>query len=102
MEFLEKLRALPEGQKKLILWTIVITLALVLFIWWIKNTREKLGSFRGEELRDRFQPPQIPKIEMPLIGLPEISEKDLEQLESELSEEELEELKKLLEDGEQR
>lgn len=86
MEFLEKIRRLPEGQRKLILWAAVIILALILFILWVRNVREKLRGFGQEGFREQFQPPEFPKIEMPKIELPEISKEELKQLEEQLKE----------------
>lgn len=95
MGFLEKLRNLPVLQRKIILWSVVAMLALVLFILWVKNVRDKLGGFDNQEVREQIRLPEIPKIEMPATGLPEISEEELKELEKELSGEEIEELKKL-------
>ncbi len=60
MDFLEKLRSLPEFQKKLILWSLVIVLALVFFILWVRNVRGKLEAFQ-------FQAPELPRVEMPAM-----------------------------------
>ena len=64
MDFLEKLRSLPELQKKLILWSVVIVLALTIFILWVRNVREKLEAFQ-------FQAPELPKVEIPTTEMPE-------------------------------
>ncbi len=95
MGFLEKLRGLPESQRKAILWVVVVILGLLLFILWMKNARQKLEGFRGEGLREQFNIPEFPVIEMPAVELPEISEEELKELEKELSGKEAEELKKL-------
>lgn len=95
MSFLEKLKSLPVWQKKIILWSVVATLALVLFILWVKNVREELEGFPGEKLREQFELPKFPSIEIPEIRLPEIPEDELKKLEKELDSEKLEELKKL-------
>ena len=45
--FLEKLRNLPEQKKKIILWTIVVVLGIVMGIFWIRsaaNTLDKIGE----------------------------------------------------------
>lgn len=104
MEFLKKIQNLPEAKRKLILWTIVVILALVLFVWWVQGVQKTLKSFRKEELRQHLQLPvleeelkKLPKFEMPQFETPEISEKEWEELEKELSEEEREELRKFLE-----
>ena len=77
MDFLEKLRSLPEFQKKLILWSFVVVLALIFFILWVRNVRGKLQSFPGAEVKEQLQLPETPRIEMPAIELPEISEEEL-------------------------
>lgn len=86
MRFLEKLRRLPEFQRKLILWTIVIVLALVLFILWVRNVREKLRNFPREELREQVQFPALPNVETPEFEIPKLSEEELKQLEEQLKE----------------
>jgi len=95
MEFLEKLRGLPQTKRKIILWLVIAIIALVLFILWTKNVRKKFEGFQGEEVKQQFQIPDLPRIETPEIELPQISEEELKELEKELSPQELEELKKL-------
>jgi len=36
-QFLAKMRALPENKKKIILWTIVAILALIMGFFWVRN-----------------------------------------------------------------
>jgi hypothetical protein len=86
MEFLEKLRGLPETQRKLILWAVVIILGLLLFVLWVKNVREKLQSFPREEFKEQIRPPEFPRIEMPATELPSPSAEELKQLEEQLKE----------------
>ena len=60
--FLEKLRALPEQQKKIILWTIVVVLAVTMGFFWVKgaiNNFSKIGESIG-------------KIDLPQIDLPDM------------------------------
>lgn len=85
MGFLQKLRGLPEPQRKLILWGVVIILGLLLFLWWVKNVRDNLQSFVIEELPQQFQFPEISKIEIPALELPELSEEEIRQLEKQLN-----------------
>lgn len=84
MNILQKIQNLSEAKKKIILWSIVIIFALLLSIWWLRNVRDNLQSFPREEFREKFQFPEMPKIEMPEIKLPEISEEGLKQLEEQL------------------
>ena len=47
MKFLEKLRNLPENKKKIILWTIIAVLGLIMGYFWVNNlinTLNKLGQ----------------------------------------------------------
>ena len=44
VKFLEKLRALPENKKKIILWTIVIVLGLIMAYFWINASIKRLES----------------------------------------------------------
>lgn len=81
MDFLKKIQDLPESQRKLILWSVVIVLGSVLFILWAINVGEKLQNFQRVDLKEQFQLPEFPKIEMPAFELPEISEEELKALE---------------------
>jgi len=44
-DYLEKLRALPDKQKKIILWTIVIILALIMGFFWFRGAMNSLQKF---------------------------------------------------------
>lgn len=74
MGFLKKIQGLPLGQRKLILWIIVIVLSLILFILWARNVGEKMESFPREEMKEQFRFPEFPGIEIPEIEFPEIPE----------------------------
>ena len=50
-EYLTKLQNLPEQQKKIILWTIVVILGLILGIFWIKGAMYNLSKI-GESMGD--------------------------------------------------
>jgi len=59
-EFINKLQKLPDKQKKIILWVIVIILAFIMGFFWFKsaiNKLEKLGEAAGNI--------QLPAIEIP-------------------------------------
>jgi len=43
---LEKLQALPEKQKKIILWSIVAVLAIIMGFFWIKGIMFKISTFK--------------------------------------------------------
>ncbi len=45
---LEKLRALPESRKKIILWSIVGIIAVVLLFFWVKSTQKSFSELQSE------------------------------------------------------
>jgi hypothetical protein len=46
-KFIKKLRELPENKKKIILWTTVIFLGMIFFVFFIKNTTKKINNLQG-------------------------------------------------------
>ncbi|MCX6760826.1 MAG: hypothetical protein NTZ84_01865 [Candidatus Nealsonbacteria bacterium] len=44
--FLKKIQDLPEERKKIILWSIVAVLALILLSWWYKNFKAKIDALQ--------------------------------------------------------
>ena len=54
-KFLERLRGLPEAQKKMIVWGITIIIGIGLLAWWIPRISERMqiqqGPSIGEQLR---------------------------------------------------
>ena len=59
MKILNKLQALPEKEKKIILWSIVIVMVVILFIFYIQNIKKKLESIRGEDIGQELQIPEL-------------------------------------------
>ena len=57
---LMKLYELKERTRKMILWTTVIVLGIVLFAWWGRGLSEKLGNIQKEGLG----------VELPEINIP--------------------------------
>jgi len=88
MNFWEKLRNLPEFQKKLILWCVVGVVALTLFILWVINVKKNLQVFQPEELKKQFQFPEIPELKLPELNISQPSEEELKQIEEQLKLEE--------------
>ena len=93
MKFLEKLQNLPERQRKIILWLVVIIIGFLLLVFYLQNLKLRLKSLSGEEIREQLKIPEfqeklkeLPKIEMPKIEIPEISEEELKKLEEQLKE----------------
>ena len=63
--YLEKLRSLPDGQKKIVLWTIVAVLGLAMGYFWIRgvmNSLSKIGQQVGQ-----IQLPEVNNEDMPKI-----------------------------------
>ncbi len=95
MTFLQKLQKLPEDQKKVILWSVVIIIALITLSWWGTNFKNKLKNFNSENLNEQLQIPELkeefenlPKFEMPeMPEVPELTDEELQQLEEAFQEE---------------
>ena len=76
MDFLKKIQNLPESKRRLILWTIVIILSLVLLFFWGKNSQERIKSFKMEGFKRELE---LPVFEFPSIEFPSLEEiKELE------------------------
>jgi hypothetical protein len=98
MNFLDKIRSLPEWQRKIILWVLVGLLALILFGFWIKNVKRKVENFPSKKIIEKFQLPKMPEFKMPDIKIPDIKKEDIEKLkEKGLNEEEIKKLQEELE-----
>lgn len=91
MRFLERLQKLPEGQRKIILWSAVILIGILFFAFYIKNVQRALGNLAGEKIREQLRIPEfqekikeIPEVKIPELEIPEISEEELKKLEEEI------------------
>jgi len=60
--FLDRLRSLPDNKKKIILWTIVTVLAIIMVFFWIRGAMNSLSKI-GENMQD---------IEIPQINIPDM------------------------------
>ena len=72
MKFLEKTRSLPERERKIIFWLILIPLSTLLFFLYGKYVQFKLKAIKTEKISEEFRIPKIkeelekiPKIEIP-------------------------------------
>jgi len=61
--YVEKLRALPDKQKKIILWTVVVVLGLVMSFFWFKISME-----RFEKMEESIKKTDIPSIDLNIEG----------------------------------
>ena len=65
--FIQKLQSLSDKQKKIVLWTIVVILGLVMGLFWIKSTMNRLSDI-GKDIGQI----EFPQLENPLAEIPEI------------------------------
>jgi hypothetical protein len=74
-KFIEKMRALPESRKKIVLWTIVAILASVMGFFWVKNTINnfsKISESINVEMPeiDTSNIPQMPSLDILEVTTP--------------------------------
>ena len=55
-QFIEKLRNLPDNQKKIVLWTIVAVLGVAMAFFWIRSAAQRI---------DKLLDIHLPEIELP-------------------------------------
>ena len=90
-DFLKKLQSQPESTKKIILWSVMVLVGLLLLIFWLNSTKSRIKNFQKEDfVRDLGIPDlredinKMPKIEFPEITMPELNEEELKALDEEL------------------
>lgn len=44
-----RLQELPESQRKIILWAVVIIFGLVLLFWWVQGLKTRFEHLQGQE-----------------------------------------------------
>ncbi len=69
MGLLEKVQNLPEGKRKIILWTVVTITALFLGLFWFNNFQKRIKSFKIEKIKEEIN---IPSLEKELKSLPKL------------------------------
>lgn len=70
--FLEKIRNLPQNQKKLILWSVTAILAIILLFFFVKKTQKNFREFdMGDFSRDPIQEIKKELDSMPKMEIPE-------------------------------
>jgi len=70
VNILQKIQNLPESQRKIILWSLVIIIGLGLSTWVFKNLQKRTEEFQGESLKEELN---IPLLEEELQNLPELN-----------------------------
>jgi hypothetical protein len=66
--FLKKIQGLSEERKRIILWSIVGVIALILFIWWAGNFKTRI-----EELNTQGSKLKFPSLQEELKNLPKFN-----------------------------
>ena len=95
MRFLENLQKLPESKRKIILWSIIIIIAILFFLFWLRIIKNSLANFPKEGIFKNLESLKIP--EGTIKNPREIIQENMPQL----NEEELKELERLLEEEKQ-
>ena len=93
MALLEKIQKQPESTRKIILWIAVIIIGLALFLFWLYITKVQIKNFQKGKFFENIGMPDfnqsmqnIPAVELPATGTPELSEQELKELEKTLQE----------------
>lgn len=80
---LRKLQNQPEHIRKIILWSVIVILGLILLSWWVKNTQNELRSFENKGLIESLE---LPEIEMLKLEIPKEINEELNKLKETLEE----------------
>ncbi len=84
--FFTKLQNLPEQKRKIILWSTIIIIGIILFVFYAKNINQKIKNFPRQEFIEKLKIPSLGK-EIKNISNPELEEK-LKELEKNFKQEE--------------
>ncbi len=77
MNFLRKIQQLPEKQRTIIFWLVLILVSAALIFFWAKTAEERTRGLEGKSLFDGLD---MPEWEMPDVNVPEINEENLNKL----------------------
>ena len=69
MRVLNRLRDLPPKQKKIILWVVMVTIALFLFLLYAQKIKKILEYNKAENIKEELQ---IEKLKENLQNIPDI------------------------------
>jgi len=77
MRFLEKVRNLPERERKTVFWLILIPFAILLLFLYGKYIQAKLKEVKIEKIEEEFQIQKLKEQleKMPKIGIPNLFSK---------------------------
>jgi hypothetical protein len=59
--------------RKIILWSVVIVLGILLFFLWLKSCQLSMGRLESKDFFEKLNLPSIEMPELPSINLPEIN-----------------------------
>ena len=98
-KFIKKLQKLPERTRKVILWSVVILIGLILAILWILNINRVIKNIKKEDLKKELNLEELEENlqEIPKIELPEGAKEQFEKIGEDI-EKMGEEMEKLEED----
>jgi len=65
LDFLKKLQNKSLHTRKLILWSVVIILGLILAVIWINSSYKKIQKLKSEDIIEELN---LPKLETPVIN----------------------------------
>jgi len=90
---LSKIQGLPERERKIIFWVVMIVLALTLFSFYVKYAQKRIVAINIEKAKEELQLPyleeelkKLPKIKIPGIEMPELDQEVLQELERAIEE----------------
>ena len=85
---LSKIQKLPDRQRKIIFWVVMIILTLSLSAFYIRNVQKKMPNINVEKTKEELRFPsleeefkKLPDIEFPKIEMPEIDQGTLQEIE---------------------
>lgn len=88
-----KIRNLPEHQRKIIFWIVMVVLALTLSTFFISDLQKRMPNISAEKTKEELQLPyleenlkKLPNIKFPEIEIPEINQETLQGLEKMMEE----------------
>ena len=68
MDVLKKIQKLPEIKRKIIFWTLLIIISLILLSLWTKSLRERYQGFNLKLPSFEKELENLPKLEIPNIN----------------------------------
>ena len=70
MNTLQKIQNLPETKRKIIFWSLIVIIALVLLFFVFNNFKKRLAELETEKLKEELK---IPALEEELQNLPQLN-----------------------------